>query len=114
MNYELQKKLLASYPKIYRNKPVFLIGDGWFDLVNELSDKIEKMLDNLMDEDFSCFQVSEKHGNLSFSMWKTTDKMLKVIEDAEDKSSRICEESGCKGKLTKKMGCRQTLCENCY
>ena len=114
MRYELQKKMMDNYPKLYRNRPAILTGDGWFNIIKELSDKLEKMIPETIDNDFKCFQVSERHGGLNFSMTMATDEMYKEIEIAEEKCCQTCEKCGNPGKFTKINGWRCILCENCY
>jgi len=66
MKPELDKILVASYPLLYADRYEnkkntlmcwgFSCGDGWFDLISELSQKIESEINDILKEcsDFSC------------------------------------------------------------
>lgn len=122
---EYQKRLTASYPNLYRiaiAKNVsfpFECGDGWFNLLDELSQKLESMIipffeDPDIDHDLIPYasQVKEKWGGLRFYMSSSTPEMDEVIEEAEEKSLLICEICGDPGECST-SGWLVTRCKEC-
>ena len=114
MNAENSRKLEKAFPNIY--PPIdplspadcewsfqFDIGDGWFEILWELSEKLEAEIVRLIkegrpSEDLpSVQQVKEKYGELCFYA-SGTDKMQSDITIAQEKSLTICELCGKPGK----------------
>lgn len=106
---ELERKLTEAF-SIYRpndeREPFCLFGfevnDGWFDLLWELSEKIQNEVDKLdkeKKEDFYVLQVKEKYGTLRYYTSFITDEIDAAISQAEDKSYEICEICGKAGRL---------------
>lgn len=131
MRKELDKKLCEDFPLLYgdRNAPMqhtcmcwgFDCGDGWYDLIYELSSKLEALIQKFKDEDPSdvkdyglprAAQVKEKFGGLRFYMTSGTDGMFDLIEEAEGKSNVICEWCGNPGEQNG-SGWIRTLCDDC-
>lgn len=115
MNSENTKYLIENFPNLYRgvSKPLteslmgfgFECGDGWFELIKELSEKLEPL-------GVEAVQVKEKFGGLRFYANHATDAAWDLIEEAECKSETICEECGKAGKPNG-VGWIKTLCEEC-
>lgn len=59
-----------------------------------------------------ALQVKEKFGSLRFYMTSNTDEIDDLIDKAEEKSYKTCEECGCPGKL-RNGGWMTTLCDSC-
>lgn len=103
----------------YQQHCIFLFGiecgDGWFDLIDQLSAKLEPLIEeaNKLDE-FGVYvcQVKEKFGTLRFYLSSGTDEMYKLIDDAEERSAKTCELCGADGEILGDgwLSCR---CENC-
>jgi hypothetical protein len=117
MKKELQEKLFNDYPQLFelRKDPalypiVFGIecGDGWFDLINDLCKKIVEI-----DPNVKATQVKEKFAGLRFYTTGTLDAVWDLIEEAEDKSYKICEDCGAPGTLRGNMWV-STLCDSCW
>lgn len=128
MNAEHDKALCERFPKLYadRNGDMratcmvwgFSCGDGWFQIVWDLSEKIEAALKCLdvergtpettnatkhpkqsAAEAFRVVQVKEKFGGLRFYTNYHTDEIGKLIGDAERLSYKTCEVCGQPGVL---------------
>ena len=119
MNEENTEKLVKAYPNLYNNRSYFSFecGDGWFDLIDRLSEKLEGLIIQanntghpFLELPIYASQVKEKYGYLSFYMSTATDQMHEIIEDASKESSKICEVCGKTGKLNNGPW-YQTLCE---
>lgn len=142
MNAENTRHLLDTYPILYRDHTAplalslmafgFEHGDGWFDLIDKLSVKIE-MLNN----EPACpyytiaVQVKEKFGELRFYVAlkrkngdePTDDKrgaervwgdiIYDIIDRTEANSARVCEDCGAHGKR-RTGGWIRTLCDACH
>lgn len=105
--------LKQKYPLLYASEPLFECEEGWYDLINELSTKLEEEIkkEKFSDVFFATLQIKEKYGCLRFYMSNTTDKMNELIAEAENKSSNICEICGEKGKLQNKFNQYEVRCE---
>jgi len=112
MNRDKQKKLIEDFPGLYINTSKdmtescmswgFEVGDGWFDLIYNLSLKLQEEINKEPEEDrhwFRASQVKEKFGTLRFYMDNTTNAIEDLISQAEDDSENICEQCGEPGKM---------------
>lgn len=118
MRVELEEKLVRKFPRLYRDyggSPQktcmafgFECGDGWFDLIEELSEKITKL-----SSDVYAAQVKEKFGTLRFYVYHANDEVDEIIYEAEKRSAKTCEKCGNPGKL-RDNGWLITLCDYCY
>lgn len=117
MNDENTKRIIEACPSLYesmeeeRDKMVtqpfhpiafgFECGDGWADLLVELSQNIQKCLNTLPRdcvEDIVALQVKEKYGTLRFYLSCYDETIELYIRDAEKKSAKTCEQCGKPGK----------------
>lgn len=118
MSPELDAKLCAAYPSLYRERGAsmqescmhwgFECGDGWYDLLDNLSKKL-----TALSTDIVAQQVKEKFGTLRFYTGgisdENRDKAYDYIEEAERLSMHTCEMCGHGGELSG-PGWLQTLC----
>jgi len=129
MKRELEEKLVTAFPLLYsdRTAPLqktcmcwgFSCGDGWFDLIWELSEKLEPLIQKWVEENPNeeqwklprAVQVKEKFGALRFYMSTETPGMSEAITTAEGKSATICEECGNPG-VRRFGGWIRTLCDH--
>jgi len=121
MRKDLTTQLYLRFPNIFKglNKPLtdslmvfgFECGDGWYDLIYQLCEEIEKqsLLEDVCVPE--AIQVKEKFGELRFYVSGTTSSILDVIEDAADKSEKICEICGQPGITLENRGWLKTRCE---
>jgi hypothetical protein len=132
MNQENTEKLYTNYPILYEQKDLdetqsamcfgFECGDGWYKIIDELSNKIE-MFNNLkVGVKITATQVKEKFGTLRFYhdfVFETEDKKLtdtiyNIVDDlitiAEWKTEHTCEVCGERGELRNDSWIR-CLCE---
>lgn len=126
MRRELAENIYLQCPIIYRGKDLgpdknlmcfgFECGSGWYDLILNLSIKIETLTETLRDDGIELdylpmvTQVKEKYGGLRFYLTVSTNKMDELISKAEDDSLHICEECGAEGQLMKAYGRFLTTC----
>jgi hypothetical protein len=111
VNTENTKYLIEHFPILYRgvDEPItqnlmsfgFECGDGWFNLIKDLSEKIEDYNNSLGDDEYPCIavQVKEKYGTLRFYVNGGTDEIFNWIDEAETKSEKTCEVCGDPGEL---------------
>jgi|SRR5215510_3577356 len=101
MDIELQEKLVNHFPKLYKFSKSFDCGNGWFDLIWELSKKLEELIEPWIEEGSNSYatQVKEKYGTLRFYMSCETEEMSSLIAESEKKSSETCEVCGNPGTL---------------
>jgi hypothetical protein len=117
MNKENTEYLIKTFPNLYRgvDRPLtaslmgfgFECGDGWFELIKELSAKLEAAGAEAM-------QVKEKFGGLRFYLaGGASHEVWDLIEEAELRSESICEECGDPGE-TRELSWVRTLCSCCF
>lgn len=120
MKQELEDKLFDKYPNLYADKDLpmsqtamcwgIACGDGWYDIIDRLSAKLEPM-------GIKAMQVKEKFGGLRFYIYGNSerdnfDEAYKYVNEAEAESTKTCEQCGKPGQL---YGGRWlvTLCKDC-
>lgn len=116
MSPELEDVLLNKYPELFVsvNEATkfwgFEVGDGWFNLVDNLCKNIieESVINDI--ENVYVDQVKEKFGTLRFYYTGGDDYVRGLVSMAEDMSAHICEECGNKGKLVSINGWMVTAC----
>ena len=118
-------RLRQACPRLYKNDIAFECGHGWYNILHDLSVKIERILDEFSnthvvpegekDEFVEMFaiQVKEKYGTLRFYMSCETDKISNVIEEAEALSSQTCESCGAPAKI-RGTSWMEVKCDNCF
>lgn len=127
MNEDNTEKLFERF-KFYRpEKSIreslmafgFEHGDGWFNIIWELSEALEDALSTDgpsqhtdAEEPFNVEQVKEKFGGLRFYTNWETKKIRDLIMKAEKKSYKTCERCGEPGKQ-RDGGWIVTLCDKC-
>jgi hypothetical protein len=126
MNQDLQQKLFNKYPKIFKiNKPAkkpfdfwkIEVWDGWFYLISETCNKIQKILNKDNKAFFNTAQLKQKFSSLRWYFdcdEKYFKEYNKIINNAEEESFKICEKCGTKNNVTQnKEGYILTLCDEC-
>ena len=127
MSPELDERLCQKYPLIFQGRTDgdprrtlmcygFCHGDGWFNIIENLSAKIQTYCDEKKSqgEDFQvvAVQVKEKFGGLRFYVDGGDEYTNGLIRAAEDASYETCEDCGVPGTL-RKGGWWATLCDKC-
>jgi hypothetical protein len=116
MNDDHTEHLLKSYPNLYKELKYFECGDGWFQLIDTLSKKLEELVIGCKEFDSELFpyaeQVKEKHGTLRFYLSTSTNEMEELIEKASNTSQSICEVCSEKGEFIYD-GWYQVRCKRC-
>ena len=96
----------------------FECGDGWLPLINELCEKIEKLIDEKYPEEkeyFRVLQVKEKYAGLRFYISSAPGEIHELIDEYENKSYHICE--NCRSEEAKERELYRwyyTRCDNCW
>ena len=121
LSIKLEKKLISDYPKLYQQynsdtKNIFWrfqCGDGWFNIIEDLSKKIEYF-------NASIFRIKSKFGGLRIYFniddiddIKNFNELQRFIDLAEIESYKTCEKCGAETKIDKEDGWFITLCSNC-
>lgn len=110
MHQKNEELLRETYPNLYSDLDYFAIGDGWFEIIDELSKKLEPL-------GVKAVQVKEKFGSLRFYVHDVPDVMFDdvyhEIYHAESKSYLTCEYCGDVGKM-RRGGWVKTLCNSCH
>jgi len=120
MKQELEDKLFDKYPNLYgdRHLPMaqsamcwgIACGDGWYDILDRLSAKLEPM-------GIKAMQVKEKFGGLRFYIYGDSkrdniEEAYEYVQEAERESTKTCERCGEPGQLYG-GGWLITLCKTC-
>lgn len=124
MSPELDRKLVAKYPELYRDRYKsmkqtamcwgFDCGDGWFGIIDQLSADITNYCIAHNCDIPIATQVKEKFGGLRFylgSIHKDCfDNIYNMIDEAEKLSYKTCETCG-KAGILRGGSWLQTLCD---
>lgn len=128
MNEENTKKVIEIAPTLYRafydkssitpfGSYTFQHSDGWFNIVYNLSSKLEKLIQQDGQEasaKLKVVQIKEKFGCLTiYTSGYRTDEMRQLIDSAADLSLKTCELCGKPGK-ERDTDWIQVLCKKCY
>ena len=117
--------LRAKCPRLYKNGIAFECASGWYEILHDLSIKIEKILEDYAERhkvveseenetiEIFAVQVKEKYGTLRFYMSFATDEINDLISDAEVLSSQTCESCGAPAKMRGKFWL-EVKCDKCY
>jgi hypothetical protein len=111
MRKELDEELCRKFPNLYRMRHGnmketcmcwgFSCNNGWYQLIYNLSEKLEAEILKQPEEErehFHAAQVKEKFGSLRYCLSGGTDVMWDLIEKAENASAHICEICGKPGE----------------
>ena len=109
MRKDLDDLLCQRYPLIFadRSRSIkescmgwgFACGDGWFDLIDSLCERLQFWTDHNHAPQIVAAQVKEKFGELCFYTRTTpSPEQTGMIIFAEAMSARICEQCGKPGK----------------
>jgi len=93
----------------------FEIDDGWFEIIIKAVQKIENIIDNNKDIYIYCEQIKQKFGSLRIYFDTNAndeiyENIIKIINDAENKSKITCEICGDEGRITN-SGYIRVLCD---
>lgn len=124
MKEELDKKLVEKYPKIFRDRYAdmkttcmcwgFECGEGWYQIIDELCEKIQNHIDTNGAPQVVAVQVKEKFGGLRFYIDGGDKHVYELIHEAENKSYETCETCGSTENVKQtRGGWILTLCEKC-
>lgn len=122
MRRELEEAVVLTHPTIYRDlKPCsaddqrFECGDGWFQIIDELSGKLEAESSTQGADKLAVVQVKEKLGELRIYFRGTVSSRARDwISGAERESQSTCELCGQPGVLLARgAGVLQTRCHSC-
>lgn len=129
MDPKKDKELCKKYPNLYRDRFGsiyetcmcwgFTCGDGWYDIIDKLSAKLEAEIIRLKKEGIPeeeipvAAQVKEKFGTLTMYVDSATEEMSNWIKETANKSASICEYCGNPGSLRTDRYWKRTLCDSC-
>ena len=122
------EKLIQEYPVVFKHMDTTSYNNlpaGWYSIVDTLCSDLTQILEEelainpeIPDEPlFSVLQVKEKFGGLRFYYMMNTDnkefseKVMRLIDGAEDASYVTCQITGKPGVLCKSGSWYMTLCE---
>jgi hypothetical protein len=117
---EKEVQLRNEFRPIYDELEEFACGDGWFDILFDLSGEvIQACKDNNVplgaehDEGFFVRQVKEKYGGLRYYVSYSFTCLCDLIDSAEAKSIKTCEMCGKPGRLKQINSWWVTICPKC-
>lgn len=124
MKQELQNKLFATYPKIFRQKDLKMsetcmcwgieTPDSWYNVLNILCFQIQTYCDSHpYVKQVEAFQVKEKFGYLRFYTNYEDEAISRYIEQAEEATTKICADCGGDIEVKPTSGWIVYLCEFC-
>lgn len=113
------KILLEAYPKIFPSDFYFECGNGWFWLISNLCEHVQKRIDmnaHLEIPQVVAIQVKEKYGSLRFYFSGGDEIIHGYVDHTEYLSYRVCEFCGSLENVghTVWPSWIKTLCKSCY
>ncbi len=123
---KIKAELMDRYPLLYHyaRRPGqhsmqygLGIGMGWIPMIEEMSAKIEPILEKIIEADPkakfpTAVQVKEKFGGLRFYLSTSHKEVDDIVNDYESKSYEICQDCGESGTIRTK-GWHKVLCDSC-
>ena len=122
MKKELEEKLYNKYPEIFTQHDWDmsrtclcwgLPGKGWYNIIDDLCQKITDHCKETKQELPQFVQVKEKFGLLRIYTDGSDDHIYDLIHEAEEASAQVCERCGSKENVTSEGGWILTLCKEC-
>lgn len=123
MRQELTKKLLNDFPVLYRGYTLpltdslmafgFECGDGWYDAIRKLSERITSYNDFRGGPPIEATQVKEKYGRLRFYVSEYIEDVEAWINEAEEECTKVCERCGSGDNLVWTEGWISRICKGC-
>lgn len=124
MKQELQNKLFAKYPSLFRER--FLspsetcmcwgisVGNGWYDIIDDMCRKI--IFSQKVRQDIRFTKIKEKFAYLRVYCNEIDEEVEKIIEYAEYESGKTCEFCGTKILVKQRyLGYyKYTMCLKCF
>ncbi len=106
MDIASQNLIIKRFPALYRKRLPFGFecGNGWLDILLDLSEKIEKTaivigISTDSEKHPYAVQVKSKFAVLSFHGENLTEEMQTLINEASDISCQTCEICGAPGRI---------------
>ena len=123
MNLKNTEYLLEKYPKIFSQHKLppsktamcwlFECGDGWFWLIDNLCNTIQRYINDNKKKQVEAVQVKEKYGTLRFYTNTSDDLIDGMVWLAEAMSAGICEQCGSTVGVKATTGWISHLCPEC-
>lgn len=110
MTPEKRNLITSTYPKIFSQPCELSVGDGWYQIIFDLCQKLQQESDTPHTEQITATQVKEKFGGLRFYVDYATDVQYALITEAEDLCEKTCEVCGAPG-TARTGGWIKTLCD---
>lgn len=129
MSPDKQNKLYADYPELFRQKDFesnrtlmgqgIAVGDGWYQIVADLCEDIQKHTDAAMasDPDFrrpEFFQIKNSYGELRIQLMDHTPIIEAFVEKAKKAARVTCESCGEPGEERAFRGWHKVTCLKCH
>lgn len=114
MKQELVDKLKNKFPELYSGLDSFWCGDGWYTLIDKLSETIQHYNNNLptdLKKQITVTYVKEKFAELVYNTNHYTPFIRGAIAMAENMSKFICESCGQPGTVRNIKGWYFTACD---
>ena len=125
MNKENTDYMFEKYPSLFKGKDLPMTqtamcwgiecGSGWYDILDELCEKIQTHCEENGYDDVMFSQIKEKYGTLRVDVNFGSDEIYDYIDEAQERSSHVCEVCGSKrGKIRTDLGWLSVRCKKCW
>lgn len=110
--------ILKKYPKLYKHIGRIDCGIGWYDLIDELSSRLEQHIIDYekilkVESDISIMDIKQRYGMLCLTLFCGTIEMYNLINKYQDRSGTICESCSCPSSIEYVDGVCMSLCPQC-
>jgi len=99
----------------------FDCGEGWYPIIEEALDKMEKTIEKMPKKErkhfqkhFEIFQIKQKLGGLRIYVNIYTNEIIEIIREAEEKAEKTCDVCGKPGKIREIHHWLFTNCDEHY
>jgi diaminopimelate decarboxylase len=100
MNQSLIDSLFEKYPNLFVKTEAITCEDGWFDIIDEMCQKIQDYIDKEEEVQTRIFKIVNLYGGLHINAFTDSCEVIEdYIEEAEAKASSTCEFTGLPGEL---------------
>jgi len=110
---KFDKEFFDKFPLLYKNCNFIGCDNGWYDLLYELSEKLENILKNNSSVSITVDQIKKKFGGLRFYTSSNTDSVYEIINEYEAKSYQTCEFCGKQPATQNGKSWIRTTCDYC-
>ena len=114
MSGDIVNRLRAEFPELYEHTPSSSVRDGWYEILREMSLKIQDATKTNPPSDSErpkVYEIKEKFGQLRIHVFYSDSDVALAVSEAERRSAETCQDCGDFGSRVCVNGWWMTLCD---